>query len=285
MGNRKKYEFSIISYNQNSLRDESINIGAFMFNKEDPEAMYKIIPDNSQKIKGLAINKSQKELFKSTMNYLDFSLKKLRNEFSTILMNETLEKDIPEHIRFSKPKPIITSNEELIFKQLIEEYVGNEYFNLTSKIEMLSPKEKMLNLFNSHNLLNSKVKKNVKIQPSKKVSARLQVDFAFGKNNQLNLIDSAPTNNRSLDEWYYKMVTFSSKYDPKSEILLLSDSTNPINNDKKVTQMISDLQSDSRIKSVDLSETKDIYSLIDDISNNSVDTRALETLIANNHIA
>lgn len=285
MGKRQKYEFSIISYNQNSFRNESINIGAFMFNKENLAAMYKIIPDNSHKIKGLAVNKSQKELFKSSINYLDFILQKINDKFSTTLINDMLNDELPEQIRFSEPRPIITENKQIIFDQLIAEYVGKEYFDVASKIEILSPKDKMISIFDSKKLLNNKVKKNVNIQLSKKVDTQRQVDFAFGNNKQLNLIDAVPTSENKLDNWYSKMVTFSAKYDESSEILLLSDSKSPVNSDQKVSQIIDDLQDDPRVTNIDISKQTDVNNLITEINQSSVDTHALEVLIANNHIA
>lgn len=283
MAKRKKYEFSIISYNQNSMRNESINIGAFLYNKDSGDAKYKLIPDNSFKIRGLASSRYQKDLFKSAVDYLNFMLKELNNDFSALLLNETIKNDLPEQIRFSKPHPVVTANEKLIFEKIIHEYVGMEYFTQNIDSTIITPKEKALSVFQSHKLLGNKVKKNVKIRPSKSVEMRFNIDFAYGEQNRLNLIDSAPLKENLLDDWYVKMVMLSSRYDEDSSILLLNDSTVSLNNDSKMSQMIYDLRKDSRIKSVDLGNKTTFEKLIDEIKTKSVDSEKLDSLIALNH--
>lgn len=265
------------------MRNESINIGALLFNEQDKSAKYRIIPFNSFKIRGLALNQYQKDLFQTTMKYLSFILSDLDSDFSVQLLDSTIEHNLPEQIRFSKPKPIVTANEKLLFNQIVSEYVGDEYFKTNDIINTLTPKEQMIDIFTSHKLLGNKVQKNVKIRPSKSVEIKFNIDFAYGENKQLNLIDSSPIKESSLDDWYLKMVMLSSRYDSESSIFLINDSKSFINSDKKVTQMLSDLENDSRIHGLDINQPGTLEKLIKRISDKSVDSEKLDTLISFNH--
>ena len=55
------------------MRNESINVGVLFYSEQEHSAKFKIIPDSSFKIRGLAINNYQKDLFQTTMKYLKFS--------------------------------------------------------------------------------------------------------------------------------------------------------------------------------------------------------------------
>jgi len=142
MAKRQRYQFSIISYNQNSMRNESINVGVLFYSEQEHSAKFKIIPDSSFKIRGLAINNYQKDLFQTTMKYLKFSLSNLNSDFSVQLLDSTIEHELPEQVRFSKPKPIVTTNEKMLFNQIVTEYVGDEYFKKTDEATILTPKDK-----------------------------------------------------------------------------------------------------------------------------------------------
>lgn len=285
MAGRQKYQFSIISYNQNSMRNEAINIGALLYSEQERSARFKIIPHNSIKIRGLALTPYQKDLFQTTIKYLRFVLTSLDSDFSTQMLDSTIENDLPEQIRFSNPKPIVTAKEDLLFQQIVAEYVGDEYFKQNDEVTSLTPKEQVIQLFKQHKLLGNKIRKNVKIRPAKSVEMRFNIDFAYGEKTSLNLIDSSPIKESALDDWYVKMVMLSSRYDKDSSIILINDSQSSINNDKKVSQMISDLlKGDSRIQSMDISKMSNLKALIDKISSTSVDSQQLDKLISRNNL-
>ncbi|WCE42653.1 DUF3037 domain-containing protein [Lactiplantibacillus plantarum] len=283
MAQRKKYQYSIISYNQNSMRNESINIGVLLFNNLSQSAKYKIISANSFKIRGLALSQYQKDLFQTSMKYLNYLLNRLDDGFSVHLLDNTIENDLPEQIRFSKPQPVVTANEELLFNQIVSEYVGDEYFKLDDVVNILTPKEQMIDIFTAHDLLGNQIKKNIKIRPSKSLEIKFNIDFAYGENTTLNLIDSSPVKESALEDWYVKMVTLSSRYDYDSSIFLINDSKNAINADKKVSQMLSDLENDTRIHSLDISQHDELESFIEKISYKSVNSEQLNALITSNH--
>lgn len=265
------------------MRNESINIGALLFNTQDHSTKFQLIPNSSFKIHGLAVSQYQKDLFQTTMKYLDFTLKKMGTNFSVHLLDDTIEEKLPVQIRFSNPQPIMTSNSEIIFQKLISEYVGDEYFKSIDNSVVLTPKEKMIDILNAHKLLGDKIKKNVKIRPSKSVEMNFTIDFAYGENDCLNLIDSSPMTENALSDWYLKMVMLSSRYDHDSSILLLNDSKSSINGDKKVSEMIEDLQHDNRIKSIDIGSDAILNTLLTEIKENSVTSSELDSLIARNH--
>ena len=100
--------------------------------------------------------------FKS--RYLKFSLSNLNSDFSVQLLDSTIEHELPEQVRFSKPKPIVTTNEKMLFNQIVTEYVGDEYFKKTDEATILTPKEQMINLLEKNKLLG---KANYKFNPNK----------------------------------------------------------------------------------------------------------------------
>lgn len=266
------------------MRNESINVGVLFYSEQEHSAKFKIIPDSSFKIRGLAINNYQKDLFQTTMKYLKFSLSNLNSDFSVQLLDSTIEHELPEQVRFSKPKPIVTTNEKMLFNQIVTEYVGDEYFKKTDEATILTPKEQMINLLEKNKLLGNKIRKNVKIRPAKSVEMKFNIDFVYGEQESLNLIDSSPIKESALDDWYLKMVMFSSRYNKDSSIILLNDSTNAMSTNKKVSQMISDLQIDSRIRSIDINKSSSIEALINNISSTGMDSQQLDGLINRNHL-
>lgn len=285
MAERKKYEFSIVSYTQNLLRNEPINIGALLFDKSNQEITYKLIPDNSIKIRGLALDKYQKDLFKSTVKLLDFQLSSID---TATLSLDWFTKELPKQVKLSQPSLVITANKELIFKKIINQYVGQEYFKKMENVSVITPQVQALKIFEKNDLLGNKVKQNVRIRPQKNINMRLQIDFAYGIQNQLNLIDTAPTRITTADDWYTKMVLLSSRFNTDSKILLLSDLASEANQDNSISQMISDLKSqDQRIVSFDLGSPMELQNFNDftkEIASDSIDELELNKLIAHqNH--
>lgn len=280
MAKRKEYKYSIISYNQNSLRNESINIGLLIFNENTYK--YKIIPNNSSKINGLAYSQYFKELFKENVKVVNYALK---NGTATSL--DQLNK-ISQQIQFSSFRKIITSNINTIFSTLLDEYVGNYYLNSRSTSETVTAKQLALNIFSKNKVLNTKVSKNVRVKPNRDLNMRINIDFAFANGNNLNLINSVPASEASIDDWYSKMFLLTEKFEQSGEILLLSNSSNTKTKSEEVSDVLNDLASNKRVKVLDLAIAKDLNSFnkyVKKIQDSDSSEEKINSLIARANIA
>lgn len=280
MAKRKEYKYSIISYNQNSLRNESINIGLLIFNENTYK--YKIIPNNSSKINGLAYSQYFKELFKENVKVVNYALK---NGTATSL--DQLNK-ISQQIQFSSFRKIITSNINTIFSTLLDEYVGNYYLNSRSTLETVTAKQLALNIFSKNKVLNTKVSKNVRVKPNRDLNMRINIDFAFANGNNLNLINSVPASEASIDDWYSKMFLLTEKFEQSGEILLLSNSSNTKTKSEEVSDVLNDLASNKRVKVLDLAIAKDLNSFnkyVKKIQDSDSSEEKINSLIARANIA
>lgn len=280
MAKRKEYKYSIISYNQNSLRNESINIGLLIFNENTYK--YKIIPNNSSKINGLAYSQYFKELFKENVKVVNYALK---NGTTTSL--DQLNK-ISQQIQFSSFRKIITSNINTIFSTLLDEYVGNYYLNSRSTSETVTAKQLALNIFSKNKVLNTKVSKNVRVKPNRDLNMRINIDFAFANGNNLNLINSVPASEASIDDWYSKMFLLTEKFEQSGEILLLSNSSNTKTKSEEVSDVLNDLASNKRVKALDLAIAKDLNSFnkyVKKIQDSDSSEEKINSLIARANIA
>lgn len=280
MAKREEYKYSIISYNQNLIRNESINIGILVFNNELYK--YQLISKNSSKINGLAYSKYFKDLFRENIKFINYSL-----QHKTISSLEELNK-LSNQIRFSSFKKIITSNIDVVFSSLLDEYVGSYYLQKQSLPEIVSAKQLALNIFNKQKILNTKISKNIRIKPNKELNMRINIDFAFSNGNNLNLINAVPTSQKSIDDWYSKMFLLSKKFEQHGEILLLNNSSTIANKSQEVSDMLKDLSSNQQVISMDLANPTELTSFnkyVEKIKNSDSSESKINTLIAKTNIA
>lgn len=241
MASRKEYKYSIISYNQNLLRNEAINIGILLFEKNKYE--YKILSNSSSKISGIAYSQYFKDLFKENIKLLNYHL---QNHTANSL--EELNQ-ISKQIFFSPFKKVVTANVQAIFEVLLDEYVGNYYFNEQNKAQVVTAKDLAIKFFNNYNV-SKKVKKNIRIKPNKDLNMKINIDFAYTYGDDLNLINSVPASENAIDDWYSKMFLLTKKFDQNGSILLLNNSSSIQVNE--VSDMLTDLSSNEKVKTIDL---------------------------------
>ncbi|MGU9970862.1 hypothetical protein, partial [Limosilactobacillus fermentum] len=241
MASRKEYKYSIISYNQNLLRNETINIGILIF--EENEYKYKILPNNSSKINGLAYSQYFKDLFKENIKLLNYYLQ----NYTASSLEELNQ--ISKQIHFSTFKKVVTANVQTIFEVLLNEYVGNYYFDEQDKAQVVTAKDLAINFFNNYNV-SKKVKKNIRIKPNKGLNMKINIDFAYTNGTDLNLINSVPASENSIDDWYTKMFLLSKKFDQSGNILLLNNSSSIQINE--ISDMLKDLSSNEKVNTIDL---------------------------------
>ncbi|MFR0607567.1 hypothetical protein ACLUV9_04215 [Limosilactobacillus balticus] len=278
MAKREEYKYSIISYNQNLLRNESINIGLLVFT--DDSYRYQLLPPNSNKINGLAYSQYFKDLFKENIKVLENSLSK-----HTISSLKELN-EISNQIHFSKSRKIITSNIENIMSVLLDEYIGNYYFDEHVTANIVTARDLALKEFDNHKVLNNKVKRNIRIKPNKELNMKINIDFAYANGNDLNLINSVPASENSIDDWYTKMFLLSKKFDQSGNILLLNNSSSVQVNE--ISDMLKDLSSNEKVNAIDLGKSdgrKTFEKYIKKIKKSDSSEEKIDTLVAKSNIA
>lgn len=277
MASRTEYKYSIISYNQNLLRNEAINIGILIY--EQNKYKYKLLPDNSSKISGLAYSQYFKDLFKENIKLLNYCLQN-----HTVNTLEELNQ-ISKQIHFSTFKKVITSNVQTIFESLLDEYVGNYYFDEQSKAQVVTAKDLAIKFFNNYNV-SKKVKKNIRIKPNKDLNMKINIDFAYTNGKNLNLINSVPASENSIDDWYTKMFLLTKKFEQNGSILLLNNSVTT--NAEEIPDMLKDLASNSKVSTIDLGRDdgiKRFEKYTQDIKNSDSTEEKITALIAKANIA
>ena len=240
MASRKEYKYSIISYNQNLLRNEAINIGILFFEKNKYE--YKILSNNSCKINGIAYSQYFKDLFKENIKLLNYHL---QNHTASSL--EELNQ-ISKQIHFSSFKKVVTANMQAVFEALLDEYVGNYYFDEQNKAQVVTAKDLAIKFFNNYNVY-KKVKRNIRIKPNKDLNMKINIDFAYTDGDNLNLINSVPASENSIDDWYSKMFLLTKKFEQDGSILILNNSSSIQFNE--VSDMLKDLSSNEKVSTID----------------------------------
>lgn len=277
MASRKEYKYSIISYNQNLLRNEAINIGILIF--EENKYKYKILPNNSSKINGLAYSQYFKDLFKENIKLLNYYLQNY-----TVSSLEELNQ-ISKQIHFSTFKKVVTANVQTIFEVLLDEYVGNYYFDEQDKAQVVTAKDLAIKFFNNYNV-SKKVKKNIRIKPNKDLNMKINIDFAYTNGTDLNLINSVPASENSIDDWYTKMFLLSKKFDQSGNILLLNNSSSTQINE--ISDMLKDLSSNEKVNTIDLGNPngRNIFKeYINKIQNSDSSEEKIDALVAKANIA
>lgn len=277
MASRKEYKYSIISYNQNLLRNEAINIGILIF--EENKYKYKILPNNSSKINGLAYSQYFKDLFKENIKLLNYYLQ----NYTASSLEELNQ--ISKQIHFSTFKKVVTANVQTIFEVLLDEYVGNYYFDEQDKAQVVTAKDLAIKFFNNYNV-SKKVKKNIRIKPNKDLNMKINIDFAYTNGTDLNLINSVPASENSIDDWYTKMFLLSKKFDQSGNILLLNNSSSTQINE--ISDMLKDLSSNEKVNTIDLGNPngRNIFKeYINKIQNSDSSEEKIDALVAKANIA
>lgn len=284
MADRKKYQYAVITYLPNKIRNERVNIGVVLSDVAGSDAMIKIIAEhNNSKLRGLIQNKYEQKLYDSSVSYLQYCVDKINNNDLTFSNDSEPIKSIfnleqtdrfPEGLILSKIRTITTANVEMLYSKIIDTYVGNEFFDV-AKDKVIDLKMTILNEFNAKNLINTKVKHSFPIQPDKNVDWKINVDFAFSQKKQLNILQTVPTTESALDTWYPKIKTFTSDFGDESDIIyILSDLSQPINDDDKVAQMINSIGNNNRVKSIDVSQKSNSISNLTSTINQRADSIA-----------
>lgn len=271
---RKQNWYSIIQFMPNNLRGEIINVGVLLHQPEDGSLKYKLLDERNPKIKSLLSNDVSVSIYKVNKDVIEHYLKNV-SDFDTMfeagIYNDSflnsLSEYLPDGFTLSEPSFALSNNPDNLFKQLMINYIGKEFIYVDEKPAEVSTKRHLRDFFSKQNLLGTKVKPNVNLNPIKDLKGMLyQIDFVY-KNGVINLIHTAPNTEEQLNNWFSRINTFSANYNSDSDIFLIYENNSLKKTDNTLIDMLSFLRNnDERIHTIDF-KSKDMMTLSNNIQN------------------
>lgn len=290
MEDRKSYWYSIIKYIADFTKGEPLNVGIFLMSEENKTAKYILIDDNNLKLKSIFENDLQKISYKYGKDYFEYLISQISDgtyptennlNSSNLLSYLFKSNELPKGFLFSEPQFAKSSNEESLFYTLQTSYIGAKFLNISSLPRELMIKERVNDIFTKADLINNKIKSNVRINPSPTLPFKYQIDFAYRVDDQVSLIHAAPANSDLLPSWLEKINLISTKYDKAGKISLMFDSSVEKELLQNTQSVINVLKSDDeKISAVDINKEKYLKKFISDINSQASTVKSLEDLIA-----
>ena len=266
---RKNYWYSIISYIPDLITNERVNIGVILGNNIDL-LKFKIIDNPSNKKLHFFRTNIEKQIYQTSIDYLSFIVNKKKETLNDIPLfdNESnvdlkayLEHPLPENIVFSNTHFARTSNPKIIFNELLNTYVG-EAFLQEKETTNISFKQNINKYFDQLNLINTKLKANLRIRPSKDLPLRFEMDYAFmPKNDEMSFIQIGPKQSQ-INEWYKNNVTLLSKNSDKFSINMVIKEEDYEKPNQTFKPFLRDLESDDRVKSTIVTNKDSLSKLV-----------------------
>lgn len=270
---RKNYWYSIISYIPDLITNERVNIGVILGNNIDL-LKFKIIDNPSNKKLHFFRTNIEKQIYQTSIDYLSFIVNKKKETLNDISLfdNESnvdlkayLEHPLPENIVFSNTHFARTSNPKIIFNELLNTYVG-EAFLQEKETTNISFKQNINKYFDQLNLINTKLKANLRIRPSKDLPLRFEMDYAFmPKNDEMSFIQIGPKQSQ-INEWYKNNVTLLSKNSDKFSINMVIKEEDYEKPNQTFKPFLRDLESDDRVKSTIVTNKDSLSKLVKNAS-------------------
>lgn len=216
---RRKLSYSIIRYSPDEIKGEIINVGLLLHNYEDKSIRYFLLDEKSSKVKSLAENEVELDLYKTTREVIEYYLKNNVKDMSGIVgekyitscHNEKFLNDMYEYykgkiITFSEPNIAYTKNEEKLFDTILKKYVGASNVNL-EKTTTMNAKRYMKQIFSENQSLSKRIKSDVVIYPIKELKdLEVKIDFTF-KSEKVNYMQAIPkiTKSNKNSDWFSKI--------------------------------------------------------------------------------
>lgn len=266
---RKNYWYSIISYIPDLITNERVNIGVILGNNIDL-LKFKIINNPSNKKLHFFRTNIEKQIYQTSVDYLSFIVNKKKETLNDISIfdNESnvnlkayLEHPLPENIVFSNTHFARTSNPKIIFNELLNTYVG-EVFLQEKETTNISFKQNINKYFDQLNLINTKLKTNLRIRPSKDLPLRFEMDYAFmSKNDEMSFVQIGPKQSQ-INEWYKNNVTLLSKNSDNFSINMVIKENDYEKPNQTFKPFLRDLASDKRVKSTIVTNKDSLSELV-----------------------
>lgn len=271
MGNeRHKLWYSIISYIPNVIAYERINIGAIMGDPATGKITYKLIFEKNKKLRYFLRNSTEKKLYKTTVNYLDFILKRTEQKPTIFQLSQYksngnwsnfLNSKIPENIVFSEIHFARTSNDINIFNNLLSTYVGDVFLSKTDT-NFATLKQHVFEVFDSNELIGTKIKSNLKIKPAAELPLKFEMDYTyFTQSNQVSFVQIGPKQSQ-INEWYKNNVTLLSKNSDNFNLNMVIKEEDYEKPNQTFKPFLRDLESDDRVKSTIVTNKDSLSELV-----------------------
>lgn len=271
--NRKiKGYYTVVRYIPDIYNGEIINVG-LIIHLEDGSLKYKFIDKENVKIKAFKENKAN--LYYSIKNKLEYYFKNTEGLVGLVgnvtiaspqnkeFLNIIRKYFSNENLKFSKPKPMISKNSDLIFNNLYEKYISesdNKKVNENTKIEVTK-------LFEKRNYFGTKVRKNHKIKPIKDINdITMKIDFIYknGVWNYIQVIPNLSSNKKKLDFLAEIKLLFSAIPNEDKIKFIYSG------NDNEVKKLIKYLEEQrNNIEKINMVNDRHINDLLSDIELNA----------------
>lgn len=257
---RTPHWYSVIRFQPNHVRGETINVGVIMHNPSDGTVTRFILDVSNIKLRGFLSNQSKIENYKVQKDFIEYYLNNLDKDHDLLTPNKTeegfllkIDEIFPNDFRLSEPTFALTGQPKLLFDQLLNNYIGTEFLKRNHNSQVTT-KSYVKKYFDDRKLIDRKIKSNIKYNPLKKVdSMQLTIDFAY-KNGILNLMQTVPSSKEQFTHWFTKMTTLTKiLMEEELGFYFLYDSTDELNRDKTISQTMDFFRSsDQRIKGLDI---------------------------------
>lgn len=271
---RKNYWYSIISYIPDLITNERVNVGVILGNSID-FLNFKIIDNPSNKKLHFFRSDVEKKIYQTSIDYLSFIVNKKKEALNDISIfdNEPnidikayLEHPLPENIVFSNTHFARTSNPTMIFNELLNTYVG-EPFLKDKETANISFKQNINKYFNQLNLINTKLKTNLRVRPSKELPLRFEMDYAFvSKNNEMSFVQVGPTQSQ-ISDWYKNNITLLSKNSENFSLNMVIKEEDYEKPNQTFKPFLRDLESDKRVKPTIVTDKDSLSELVNNANN------------------
>lgn len=271
---RRVVWYSIIRYISNVVKGEIINIGIVMNIPSSGEVKYQILTPKNSKFKAILNSKVDEKTYKLGHDVFNHILNSVDNNnlsfglnpSSETFINQFVSQNLPKGFVFSDVRFAKSSNVDLLFNNLLEEYVGSKFLNEELGSNSMVVKKKAIQLINKKNNLDKLIKKNIKIKPVKELPKSYSIDFGYKFDHGLEFIQSAPDKITSSYDWLERMSFITDNYYKADKFTLVYNSLSESNIDGTLDQMINYLTSkDERVIAYDIFSTQGEQSFNEDL--------------------
>ena len=245
-----------------------------MGNPVTGEITYKLILDKNKKLRYFLRNDTENKLYKTTINYLDFILKRAEHKPTLFQLSQYksdgnwqnfLNSKIPENIVFSQIHFAKTANDMNVFNNLLSTYVG-DMFLPKPEDNIVTLKQHIFNLLDSKKLIGTKIKSNLKIKPASELPLKFEMDYTYlTLNNQVSFIQLGPTQSQ-INEWYKNNVTLLSKNSDNFSLNMVIKEQNYEKPNQTFKPFLRDLESDNRVKPTIVTDNDSLSMLVKNAS-------------------
>ena len=258
---RKVVWYSIIRYLSDVVKGEILNVGIIINIPETGEIRYRILKPNNSKLKSFWHSKVDEKTYKTGHDILNYVISSIdENELrfgldasSDTFINQLSSQNLPKGFIFSDLRFAKASNIDILYQNLLEEYVGKKFLEEEIGSNSMVVKKKAAKIIDDTPSLSKIIKSNILIKPIKTLNKSYTIDFGYANEEKIELIHSTPEKLKAAYEWLERINFVTENYTEPNKITLLYKSRSESNKDGSLIQMLDYLkQKDERITSYDI---------------------------------